>query len=154
VYCLAGGGVGTLEHTLFSGHDGTLGVWDMRTGSLLEPIEAHARMIMGIDLNPELGCLATGWFPPSLYCMWIGQCRRLRILQGRLAHPCSCRSVRGVWGSYSAAGDFWQCCHATGQPRETIRRSSGRGREQPMADRMMMVSRDCSVRQSCRVRLV
>jgi len=64
------------EHGLLSGHDGAVAHWDCRANALLETVAAHTRMVMDLQLDAELGCLATAsrddtaklWRWPSLEC--------------------------------------------------------------------------------------
>jgi hypothetical protein len=77
------------EHMLISGHDGTVAIWDCRQLSsalggsngggstgLVVAVAAHTRMVMDLQLDESLECLATAsrddttklWHWPSLSC--------------------------------------------------------------------------------------
>ena len=64
------------ENRLVSGHDGTIAVWDMRLGKVANSVVGHARMVMDLQVSPDLQRLATAsrddttklWTWPGLEC--------------------------------------------------------------------------------------
>ena len=102
------------DHTLLSGHDGTVAVWDCRTEQLVTSVAAHTRMVMDLQLDESLGCLATAsrddttklWHWPSLECaaVFSGQVgvRSVQFDSDKIVTAANDRSV-SVWKFPTAA---------------------------------------------------
>ena len=120
----------TDEHSLLSGHDGTVAVWDCRkggggggggsaggeggAGGLVLAAAAHTRMVMDLQLDESLNCLATAsrddttklWHWPSMECaaVFTGQVgvRSVQFDSEKLVTAANDRSV-SVWNFPAAA---------------------------------------------------
>lgn len=124
---------GSNDHTLLSGHDGTVAVWDCRTGKLVTSVAAHTRMVMDLQLDEDLGCLATAsrddttklWHWPSLECaaVFSGQVgvRSVQFDSDKIVTAANDRSV-SVWkfptAALAAAAERAQAWTATAQESE------------------------------------
>ena len=135
------------EHKLVSGHDGTVAIWDCRRVSsnaggdinsddsggtaLVEAMAAHTRMVMDVQLDESLHCLATAsrddttklWNWSSLTCATVltGQVgvRSVQFDSEKIVTAANDRSV-AIWkypaAAVSDAGDAVACGYAEPEP--------------------------------------
>lgn len=135
------------EHRLLSGHDGTVAIWDCRRVSskdggalsndggrstgLVVALAAHTRMVMDLQLDESMQCLATAsrddttklWNWSSLTCATVltGQIgvRSVQFDNEKIVTAANDRSV-AIWkypgGAVSDAGDTAVCGYAEPEP--------------------------------------
>ena len=70
------------------GYDGTLQVWDLKSGALLNTLRGHTNLVMDVDVTPD-GVSAISCSLDKIVCIWdLASGKWVRLLRGH---------TEGVW---------------------------------------------------------